>query len=319
MRRRGRSAPTYWRPRKATSSTKTARSSSRAPHRSRSRSRRSPLRRSRPPVSRRAWRAAWRRPPSSIPRTSSGRSVPISASSKSIPRPARRKSFATLPSTTSAPGSTRWWSTASSMAGSPRASAKPGQPAGHQGRRGSGNDRLHPGCDERHRRCARAVRGQGPGDAGHPAETLGADAPQRRDKTMTPAAFDYVAPRTLPEAVAELVKHGPEGKVLAGGHSLIPLMKLRLSTPSFLVDIGRIGNLSYIREEDGRIAIGALTSHHDIEFSDLLKNKLPLLTSAASQIGDPQVRNRGTIGGAAAHADPNGDFPACLLALDAEL
>jgi carbon-monoxide dehydrogenase medium subunit len=85
------------------------------------------------------------------------------------------------------------------------------------------------------------------------------------------------------------------------------------------VDIGRIGNLSYIREEDGHIAIGALTSHHDIEFSDLLKSKLPLLTSAASQIGDPQVRNRGTIGGAAAHADPNGDFPACLLALDAEL
>jgi len=136
---------------------------------------------------------------------------------------------------------------------------------------------------------------------------------------MNPAAFDYVVPRTLPEAVAELVKHGQEAKILAGGHSLIPLMKLRLSTPSFLVDIGRIGNLSYIREEDGHIAIGALTTHHDIEFSDLLKNKLRLLTSAASQIGDPQVRNRGTIGGAAAHADPNGDFPACLLALDADL
>ena len=135
---------------------------------------------------------------------------------------------------------------------------------------------------------------------------------------MIPAAFDYVVPRTLPEAVAELVKHGQEAKVLAGGHSLIPLMKLRLSTPSFLVDIGRVGNLTYIREEDGHVAIGALTSHHDIEFSELLKNKLPLLTSAASQIGDPQVRNRGTIGGAAAHADPFGDFPACLLALDAE-
>lgn len=136
---------------------------------------------------------------------------------------------------------------------------------------------------------------------------------------MIPAAFDYVAPRTIPEAVAELVRHGQEGKVLAGGHSLIPLMKLRLSTPSFLVDIGRIGNLSYIREEDGHIAIGALTTHHDIEFSDLIRRKLPLLSSAASQIGDPQVRNRGTIGGAAAHADPFGDFPACLLALDAEL
>src|SRR5207248_5216546 len=100
--------------------------------------------------------------------------------------------------------------------------------------------------------------------------------------------------------------------------SLIPLMKLRLSTPSFLVDIGRVGNLTYIREEDGHVAIGALTSHHDIEFSELLKNKLPLLTSAASQIGDPQVRNRGNIVCAAAHADPFGNFPTCLLAFDAE-
>jgi carbon-monoxide dehydrogenase medium subunit len=100
---------------------------------------------------------------------------------------------------------------------------------------------------------------------------------------MIPAAFDYVVPRTLPEALAELVKHGQEAKVLAGGHSLIPLMKLRLSTPSFLVDIGRINSLNYIHEEDGHIAIGALTSHHDIEFSELLKNKLPLLASAASQ------------------------------------
>jgi carbon-monoxide dehydrogenase medium subunit len=136
---------------------------------------------------------------------------------------------------------------------------------------------------------------------------------------MIPAAFDYVVPRTLSEAVAELVKHGQEGKVLAGGHSLIPLMKLRLSTPSFLVDIGRVPNLNYIREEDGHVAIGALTTHHDIEFSEAIKRKLPMLARAASLIGDPQVRNLGTIGGAAAHADPFGDFPACLVALDAEL
>lgn len=136
---------------------------------------------------------------------------------------------------------------------------------------------------------------------------------------MIPAAFDYVSPKTLQEAVGELQKHGQEAKVLAGGHSLIPLMKLRLSTPSWLVDIGRIGNLNYIREENGHIAIGALATHHDIELSDLVKRKLPLLSSAASQIGDPQVRNRGTIGGAASHADPFGDFPACLVALDAEL
>ncbi|HEY8678445.1 MAG TPA: xanthine dehydrogenase family protein subunit M [Candidatus Dormibacteraeota bacterium] len=134
---------------------------------------------------------------------------------------------------------------------------------------------------------------------------------------MIPAAFDYVAPRSLPEATAELVKHGEEAKVLAGGHSLIPLMRLRLSTPSFLVDIGRIRDLSYIKEVDGYVAFGPLTTHHEIEFSDVVKRKLPMLASAAHQIGDPQVRNRGTIGGAAAHADPNGDYPSCLLALDA--
>src|SRR5438552_16878545 len=131
---------------------------------------------------------------------------------------------------------------------------------------------------------------------------------------MIPAAFDYIVPKTLPEATAELVKHGGEAKVLAGGHSLIPLMKLRLSTPSFLVDIGRIGDLSYIREEDGHVAIGAPTTHRDIEFSALLKNKLPLLTSAASQTGDTQARNRGSIGGAAGHARLSRGFPARLRA-----
>jgi carbon-monoxide dehydrogenase medium subunit len=135
---------------------------------------------------------------------------------------------------------------------------------------------------------------------------------------MIPAAFDYIAVRSVPEAVAELKKHGGEAKVLAGGHSLIPLMKLRLSTPSFLVDIGRIKDLGAIREDDGHLVFGALTTHHDIEFSDLCKRRLPLLVEAAGKIGDPQVRNRGTIGGAAVHADPNGDFPSCLLALDAE-
>ena len=135
---------------------------------------------------------------------------------------------------------------------------------------------------------------------------------------MIPAAFDDIAVRSVPEAVAELKKHGGEAKVLAGGHSLIPLMKLRLSTPSFLVDIGRVKDLNAIREDDGHLVFGALTTHHDIEFSDLVKRRLPLLAEAAGKIGDPQVRNRGTIGGAAAHADPNGDFPTCLLALDAE-
>ncbi len=135
---------------------------------------------------------------------------------------------------------------------------------------------------------------------------------------MIPAAFDYIAVKSISEAVGELAKRGDEAKLLAGGHSLIPLMKLRLSTPSFLVDIGRIKDLNYIKQLDGHIAFGALTTHHDVQFSDLVKEKLPLLASAAGQIGDPQVRNRGTIGGAAVHADPSGDFPSCLLALEAE-
>src|SRR5207302_308870 len=104
-------------------------------------------------------------------------------------------------------------------------------------------------------------------DAGDAGKGLAADASQRRDRAMIPAAFDYVVPRTVPEAIAELVKHGQEAKVLAGGHSLIPLMKLRLATPSFLVDIGRINGLNYIREEDGQIAIGALTTHREIRIA----------------------------------------------------
>src|SRR5207244_5695888 len=132
-----------------------------------------------------------------------------------------------------------------------------------EGYRGSGNDRLYPCRDERHRGCAATVRRPGRRHAGDATKTLAVDAPQRRDRAMIPAAFDYVVPRTVPEAIAELVKHGQEAKVLAGGHSLIPLMKLRLATPSFLVDIGRINSLNYIREEDGQIAIGALTTHHD--------------------------------------------------------
>ena len=135
---------------------------------------------------------------------------------------------------------------------------------------------------------------------------------------MIPAAFDYVAVKSVAEAISELAKRGDEAKLLAGGHSLIPLMKLRLATPSFLVDLGRVKDLNYIKQVDGHIAFGALTTHHDVQFSDLVKEKLPLLASAAGQIGDPQVRNRGTIGGAAVHADPSGDFPTCLLALEAE-
>lgn len=136
---------------------------------------------------------------------------------------------------------------------------------------------------------------------------------------MYPASFEYFRPSTLDEAVALLARHGDAAKVLAGGHSLIPAMKLRLARPSVIVDIGRVANLSYIREADGQIAIGAMTTHGEIEASSRLRERCPLLPETASHIGDVQVRNRGTIGGSLAHADPAADWPAAILALDAEL
>ena len=136
---------------------------------------------------------------------------------------------------------------------------------------------------------------------------------------MYPASFDYRRPATVEEAIALLTKHGDDAKLLAGGHSLIPAMKLRLARPAVVVDIGRIANLSYIREAGGAIAIGAMTTHQEIESSTLLRDKSPLLAETASHIGDVQVRNRGTIGGSLAHADPAADYPAAILALDAEI
>ena len=136
---------------------------------------------------------------------------------------------------------------------------------------------------------------------------------------MIPAAFDYQAPATLDEAVA-LLANDPDGaKVLAGGHSLIPAMKLRLAQPQLLVDIARIKSLAYIREESNQILIGATTTHYQLESSDLLKQICPLLPACAGSIGDVQVRNKGTIGGSIAHSDPAGDWPAAALALDADL
>jgi len=137
---------------------------------------------------------------------------------------------------------------------------------------------------------------------------------------MYPASFDYKRPATVDEAIALLTKHGDDAKLLAGGHSLIPAMKLRLARPAVVVDIGRIATLSYIRDAGGgAIAIGATTTHHEIESSALLREKSPLLSETASHIGDVQVRNKGTIGGSLAHADPAADYPAAILALDAEI
>jgi aerobic carbon-monoxide dehydrogenase medium subunit len=136
---------------------------------------------------------------------------------------------------------------------------------------------------------------------------------------MIPAPFEYAAPKTLEEALRLVERHGDEAKILAGGHSLLPLIKLRLAQPRYVIDIGRLRGMSYIREENGRIAIGALTTHAEVESSSLLRSKCPLLVETAATIGDVQVRNRGTLGGSLAHADPAADYPAAILALDAEI
>ncbi len=136
---------------------------------------------------------------------------------------------------------------------------------------------------------------------------------------MIPSSFKYLAPKNVEEALKFLSQHGEDARVLAGGHSLIPLLKLRLSSPKFLVDIGRIPGLSGIREVDGHIEIGALTTHAEVETSALLERTCPLLREVAAEIGDLQVRNRGTLGGSLAHADPAADYPAAILALEAEI
>ncbi len=134
---------------------------------------------------------------------------------------------------------------------------------------------------------------------------------------MIPAPFEYVRAGSAAEAISLIGQHGDEAKFLAGGHSLLPLMKLRLAQPSVLVDIGRVSDLSYIRDAGDHIAIGALTRHMDVETSPVLAEHVPLLAHAAGHVGDPQVRHRGTIGGSIAHSDPASDLPATTLALGA--
>ena len=136
---------------------------------------------------------------------------------------------------------------------------------------------------------------------------------------MIPAAFDYQRAGSADEAVSLLAEHGDEAKLIAGGHSLLPLMKLRLATPAMLIDVGRLQELSYIRDAGDHVAIGALTRHRDVETSSLLEAEVPLLAHAASHVGDPQVRHRGTLGGSLAHGDPASDLPAVVLALGATL
>ena len=136
---------------------------------------------------------------------------------------------------------------------------------------------------------------------------------------MIPGSFDYFAPRSIAEAIELLSAHRDDVKVLSGGQSLLPLMKMRLSKPGYIVDIGKIPGLDGIVEEGNSLVLGALVTHAQIEHSELLQKRCPLLPQTAATIADIQIRNRGTIGGSVAHADPAGDMPAAIMALDAEI
>ena len=134
---------------------------------------------------------------------------------------------------------------------------------------------------------------------------------------MIPSSFTYKRAGSAEEALDLAAEHGEDAKFLAGGHSLLPLMKLRLAAPEVIIDLSGLRDLSYVTDQGSYVAIGALTRHHDVEHSELLGREVPLLAYAAGQVGDPQIRHRGTIGGSIAHADPASDLPAVLLALDA--
>jgi carbon-monoxide dehydrogenase medium subunit len=134
---------------------------------------------------------------------------------------------------------------------------------------------------------------------------------------VIPSTFTYKRAGSAEEALDLAAEYGEDAKFLAGGHSLLPLMKLRLAAPEVIIDLGGLSNLSYITDQGSYVAIGALTRHHDVEHSELLGRQVPLLAHAAGRVGDPQIRHRGTIGGSVAHSDPASDLPAVLLALDA--
>jgi carbon-monoxide dehydrogenase medium subunit len=136
---------------------------------------------------------------------------------------------------------------------------------------------------------------------------------------VIPAAFDYEVASSADHAISLLGEHGEDAKLLAGGHSLLPLMRLRLAAPSVLVDIGRIADLNYVRDGGDHVAVGALTTMEEAHFSELLERECPILAHTAGEVGDPQVRHRGTVGGTVAHSDPASDIPTVLLALDATL
>jgi aerobic carbon-monoxide dehydrogenase medium subunit len=136
---------------------------------------------------------------------------------------------------------------------------------------------------------------------------------------MIPPAFEYLCPKTIPEAITLLQQHGEDAKILSGGQSLIPMMKLRIARPGYLIDINRISGLSYIKEQDGFLKIGGLTREAEVEASPLIRSRYPILIDTAHVIADPQVRNLATVAGNLAHGDPANDHPATMLALDAQV
>src|SRR5205823_6798351 len=164
------------------------------------------------------------------------------------------------------------------------------------------------------RRRARAAGRDERRDARRAGARLAGDSGGRR---VIPAPFDYRVAESVEHAI-DLLGSSSDAKLLAGGHSLLPLMRLRFARPELLVDVGRLSDLSYVRDAGDRLAIGALTRHHDLVSDPLLGEHCRLVGMAAREIGDPQVRHRGTIGGSVAHGDPAGDLPAVLLALDAD-
>jgi carbon-monoxide dehydrogenase medium subunit len=136
---------------------------------------------------------------------------------------------------------------------------------------------------------------------------------------MIPMAFDYEVAESVDHAIELLGQHGDESKIIAGGHSLIPLMRLRLAAPTVLIDVGRLDDLSYVRDDGDHLAIGALTHHREVHFNDLVNEHCGILAYTAGLLGDPSVQHRGTIGGALAHGDPAGDMPSVISALEGEI
>ncbi len=194
------------------------------------------------------------------------------------------------------------------------------QPAGREGRGRDRHDRLDAGGRERGHGRARPARDQAPGHAAHAGARVAGDAGSEGIAmyTMRPAEFEYHRPTSLDEAVS-LLRENEEARPIAGGHSLLPMMKLRLATPAALVDVGRIPGLDTISTNGGGLTIGALARHAAVASSEVVRAECPVLAETAALIGDPQVRNRGTLGGSIAHADPASDYPTVLKALGATI